>query len=421
MKKMILINFNLLDGLGDMAENAAIETDDTGRIVRIWSGRGSLPSSAGAIDLEGRFVLPGLIDCHVHLTADASADPVAARVHSPEGYLAILGARNAERTLRRGVTTIRDTGAPHFTDASVKRSIRDGLVEGPRMLSSGKMLTMTGGHGCLVGQEVDGPVEARKYARLNLKMGADNIKMVASGGLMTPNADPQAASLTIEELAAGFEEARKAGRLSACHAHSLEGVKNAIRAGVRTIEHGVCLDEEACQLMVRAGIFYCPTLSVVRNLTMHSGESGVQPHVRKRIRWVAETLAKSFAMARDLGVKIICGTDAGMPFTDHGETATEVRLMVEAGISTGEAIRIATSQSAQALRVDDRTGSVAPGKMADLLVVDSDPLADIGALATPTHVFKGGRLVTAAGARNPDAGAPSPATGPASKPGRSCG
>lgn len=279
---MGLVNFRLFDGLEGIYSAAALETDnDTGRILRLWTSKDSLPPSAGSIDLEGRCVLPGLVDCYVHLTADASADPVAARVNSSEGYLAILAASHANRTLEKGVTTVRDTGAPHFVDLAVKKAIAAGLVEGPRLLSSGKMLTMTGGDGCLVGQEIDGPIEARKYARMNLKMGADNIKMVASGGIMTPHADPRAASLTVEELAAGFEEAKKAGKLSACHAHSLDGVKNAVRAGVRTIEHGVWLDEEACAMMRSADVYLCPTLSVVHNLARHLDDPATLPYVRE--------------------------------------------------------------------------------------------------------------------------------------------
>lgn len=390
---MRLVNFRLLDGLRGTYSAAALETDDAGRIVRLWTGRDSLPLSAGAIDLEGRCVLPGLFDCHVHLTADASADPVAARVNSSEGYLAILAAFHAKRTLRKGVTTVRDTGAPHFVDAAVKKAIAAGLVQGPRLLSSGKMLTMTGGHGCLVAQEIDGPIEARKYARMNLKMGADNIKMVASGGIMTPHVDPRAASLTVEELAAGFEEAKKAGKLSACHAHSLDGVKNAVRAGVQTIEHGVWLDEEACAMMRSAGVYLCPTLSVVHNLTRHLDNPATLPHVREKVTYVAAALRQSFRLAWESGVKIICGTDAGMPFTHHGDTATELRLMVEAGVPPEEALRIGTSQSAEAMGLGAETGSVEIGKKADLLVVDGNPLSDIAALANSAYVFKAGRCV----------------------------
>jgi imidazolonepropionase-like amidohydrolase len=252
---------------------------------------------------------------------------------------------------------------------------------------------MTGGHGCLVGQEVDGPIEARKYARLNLKMGADNIKMVASGGIMTPNADPRAPSLTVEELAAGFDEARKAGKLSACHAHSLEGVKNALRAGVRTIEHGVWLDEEACDMLRENEAYLCPTLSVLDNLVRHAEDPGTLPHVRARAAMVAEATRESFKLARAMGVKIICGTDAGMPHTRHGETWHELALMVQCGVSAEEALRMGTSGSAEAMGLFASHGSVELGKAADLLVTDADPLADITALSSPAFVFKGGHCV----------------------------
>jgi imidazolonepropionase-like amidohydrolase len=226
-------------------------------------------------------------------------------------------------------------------------------------------------------------------------MGADNIKMVASGGIMTPNVDPAAPSLTIDEMAAGFEEAKKAGKLTACHAHSLQGVKNAIRAGVRTIEHGVWLDEEACDLMLEHGCYLCPTLSVVHNLVSHSRDPKMLPHVRQKVQRVADALSESFSLAVQKGVSIICGTDAGMPFTGHGETATEVRFMVQAGVTPEEAIIIATSRSAEALNLSDQTGAVAVGRFADLMVVAEDPTADIEALSRPTYVFKKGQQVIA--------------------------
>jgi imidazolonepropionase-like amidohydrolase len=205
---MRLLNFRLLDGTGRDDACASLTIGEDGRIANVTRGAGP-PAEPGALDLSGHTVLPGLFDCHVHLVADASTNPFDTSRDPTSAHFGILGAVNAGRLLRRGITTARDLGAHHFTDVAIKRAIESGLIPGPRLLTSGKILTMTGGHGWLFGQEVDGVDEVRKYARLNLKMGADNIKMVASGGVLTPGVNPCAASLSEEELAAGFAEAAK--------------------------------------------------------------------------------------------------------------------------------------------------------------------------------------------------------------------
>jgi imidazolonepropionase-like amidohydrolase len=390
---MKLVNFRLIDGTGRFYEHAALTINDQGRIEQLWTGNEAKMSAKDALDLKGQTVLPGLIDCHVHLMSDAGPDPFAAYQTKSAFYMTILAVVNAGRMLRRGITTIRDVGAMDFADAAIKQAINDGVIPGPRMLSSGKLLTMTGGHGWFIGQEIDGPDEARKYARLNLKMGADNIKMMASGGVLTPNVNPRSPSLTVEELAAGFEEAIKAGKLTASHAQSTQGIKNAIRAGVRTIEHGVWLDEEACQMMVDRGVYLDATLAAPYFILKHAEDGKMAPYVVEKIKNMYQDHLESFKMAKRMGVKIICGTDAGTPFNVPGETVTELEQMQQAGLTPMEAIIAATKTSAEALRLDEVTGTIEVGKMADMIVVDGDPLSNLDVLRRPTYVFKEGRSV----------------------------
>jgi imidazolonepropionase-like amidohydrolase len=390
---MKLVNFRLIDGTGRLYEHAALTINDQGRIEQLWTGHEAKMSARDALDLNGQTVLPGLFDCHVHLMSDAGPDPFAAYQTKSVFYMTILGVVNAWKMLRRGITTIRDVGAMDFADAAIKQAINEGVIPGPRMLSSGKLLTMTGGHGWFIGQEIDGPDEARKYARLNLKMGADNIKMMASGGVLTPNVNPRSPSLTVEELAAGFEEAIKAGKLTASHAQSTQGIKNAIQAGVRTIEHGVWLDEEACQMMVDRGVYLDATLAAPYFILKHAEDGKMAPYVVEKIKSMYRDHIESFKMAKRMGVKIICGTDAGTPFNVPGETVTELEQMQQAGLTPMEAIIAATKTSAEALRLDEVTGTIEIGKMADMIVVDGDPLSNLDVLRRPTYVFKEGRSV----------------------------
>jgi imidazolonepropionase-like amidohydrolase len=387
---MRLINFRLIDGTGRFCEQAALNVNDQGRIDQIWTGENAKISARNALDLDGQTLLPGLFDCHVHLMSDAGPDPFAAYQSKSGFYMTILGAMNAGKMLRRGITTIRDVGAMDFADAAIKLAINEGVIPGPRMLSSGKLLTMTGGHGWFIGQEIDGPDEARKYARLNLKMGADNIKMMASGGVMTPNVNPRSPSLTIEELKAGFEEAIKAGKLTSSHAQATEGIKNAIRAGVHTIEHGVWLDEEACQMMKDRGVYLDATLTAPYFILAHIQDGTMASYVVEKAKVVSRDHVESFKMAKTMGVKIICGTDAGTPFNIHGEMVTELEQMQKVGLTPMEAIVAATKTSAEAMRLDGITGTIEVGKLADMIVVNGDPLHDLSVLRRPTYVFKEG-------------------------------
>lgn len=383
----------LIDGTGGCWEHAGLTIGDDGRIAAVYP-QGLPPElTSEAIDLTGKTLLPGLIDCHVHVMVDAGPHPFDPEVIKDSHYLTLIGANNAARMLAMGVTTARDLGGIEFGDVALKRAIQEGLIPGPRLLVSGKLLTMTGGHGWFFGYEVDGPDTVRRHARLNLKMGADNIKMMASGGIVTPNVNPRCPSLTVEELQAGFEEAHKAGKLSACHAQSTQGIKNAIRAGVRTIEHGFWLDEECCELMLEHDVYYSVTLSAGHQMVKHADNGEMPDFIAAKIKAVIGDHYQSFQLARRMGVPIVCGTDAGTPFNRHGDCFIELQLMQQLGMTPMEAIVAATSTGAKALKLDAAVGTLEPGKWADLLVVSGNPLEDLGCLATPIMVYKEGQAV----------------------------
>lgn len=388
-----LANTRLIDGTGRVYEHAGLTIGPDGRIAAVYPQ--GLPDdlATDALDLTRHTVLPGLVDCHVHLMVDAGPHPFDPEVIKDSHYMTLIGAKNAAQMLAMGVTTARDLGGIEFGDVALKRAIQEGLIPGPRLLVSGKLLTMTGGHGWFFGFEVDGPDAVRRHARLNLKMGADNIKMMASGGIVTPNANPRCPSLTPEELQAGFEEAHKAGKLSASHAQSTQGIKNAIRAGVRTIEHGFWLDEECCELMLEHDVYYSVTLSAGYQMIQHAEDGDIPDFIVQKIKAVIDDHQRSLQLAHKMGVPIVCGTDAGTPFNRHGDCYLELQLMQKLGMAPMDAILAGTSVGAKALKLDAEIGTLEPGKMADLLVIKGNPLEDLSCLASPAMVFKEGKEV----------------------------
>ena len=387
VNKTKVINAQIIGNSGKILEKTEFEIEN-GRFVE------SLTNEVDAVevlDLKGKFITPGLIDAHVHVMSDCSADPFHIESESDKFYLAAVAVQNSHRFISKGVTTVRDLGGIDFGEMGIKRAIDSGLIPGPRMLTSGKILTMTGGHGWYFGQEIDGADEARKYARLNIKMGADNIKMMASGGVMTPNCDPRMASLTIDELSAGFEVASTLGKTSASHAQSNEGVKNAIKAGVRTIEHGFWLDQEACDMMNERGIFFTVTFAAAERFLELGEQFMIPEYMLDKIKMAREDHIKSFELALKNGVKIIAGTDAGTPFNDPGDLWFEMQLMKNRGMSSNNALLAATSLGAEALNLGNQIGKVEPGLIADFVVLDSNPLDNFEILESPNAVYIAGK------------------------------
>ena len=352
------------------------------------------PEVKDSYDLSGYTVLPGLMNLHIHIMMDAGNNPEASlKGGNALPYLTLQAARRAQAMLEAGITTARDLGGFEFAEMSLRQAIADGWLLGPRLLVSGPVLTMTGGHGHFIGTEVDGEDAARKAARYNIKMGADCIKMMATGGVMTAGVDPNSTQLSEAELRAGFEEAIKAGKLTATHAQGTAGIKNAIRAGVRTVEHGIYLDQEAVDMMIAGGVFLSATLAAPKMIIDGGAAAGVPQFMIDKSQRAMEYHIRSFELAYRSGVKIGCGSDAGTPFNRHDDLITEMQLMQSGGMSAAEVLKAATRTSAEALRLDDRLGSLSEGKLADLIIVSGDPLTDFETLRRPVLVFKEGRLV----------------------------
>lgn len=348
---------------------------------------------AEAVDGSGRTLTPGLIDVHVHLCFDGTADFAAeAREMTSDAAATVKAVRNAARTLEHGVTTVRDLGARGDSVIQVARGVANGVILGPRILAAGRALTISGGHGHSVGfaREVDGPDALRKAVREEIRAGATAIKLIATGGVLTPGIAHDFSAFTFEELEAAVDEAHAWGRVVGAHAIGTEGILRAIRAGVDSIEHGSLIDAEAARLMKERGTFHVPTISAIAGIVGHPDE--VPAYAVEKARALADGARVSFGRTIRAGVPIACGTDAGTPFNPHGNTTREIVRMVEWGLTPLRAMRAATSGAADLLRLSD-AGRVAEGCPADLVLYDADPLEQIDAVLQPALVFRRGEVV----------------------------
>jgi imidazolonepropionase-like amidohydrolase len=338
-----------------------------------------LPLSKGdtVFDLSGKTALPGLIDAHVHLCLDGSPDPITTLIKESIPMTTIKMAQHAQSTLEAGVTTIRDMGGREYIDLAIRDSIESGLLNGPRMICSGKIVCMTGGHGWQFGREANGQDGVREAVREQLKAGANLIKMIATGGVMTKGVDPGATQFTIEELIAGVEEARKAGRRTATHAQGTEGIKNSLRAGIDSIEHGFFLDDEAIELFLEKKAYLVPTLNAPYQIIKGGIKGGVPRFAVEKSKSVMESHFQSVLRAYKAKIPIAMGTDAGTPFNRHGENLKEIELLVKAGLSPMEAIVATTKTASEVLGLEKKIGTLEKGKLADLTIFDGNPLEDI--------------------------------------------
>lgn len=404
MATIVLAGCVLLDGTGREPLPDATVVVRGDEIVAVGPGSEVPlpPQPYQMYDLSSQYVLPGLIDAHVHITIEGGA---SGTFEHDERYNILTTLKHAQRTLDAGVTTVRDLGGRNLIEFTVRRAIENGLFPGPRMVLAGKIVSMTSaGAGYWPGmyREADGPAEVRKAAREQLKAGVDVIKVMATGSAMTPREQP-APQFTVEEMQAAAEEAHKVGKTVAAHASGIEGIRNALAAGVDHIEHGSYLHEgpDAMDLMVQRGVFLIPTRKAFVATLAQGNAAGVPGWMIDQVRKEEENNAESLRAAIAAGVPIAMGTDAGGPFNRHGENADELLLMVEGGLSPMAAIVAATKTAAQCVGMAKRVGTIEVGKWADLLVVRGDPLQDIGVLARPemiSLVMKGGRAVARLGA-----------------------
>lgn len=345
------------------------------------------------IDAKALTVLPGLINAHVHFCLDGSNDSVPNLIAEPHLTTAYRAAAAAETTLRAGTTTVRDVGCSGGIGIYLKKAIDAGFVRGPRMLASGPCLVMTGGHNRFIGVEVDGPDEARKAARRHLRMGADLIKVVSTGGVITSGVEPEHVQLSAKEMQAAVDEAHNCGKHAASHAQGEQGIANSLEAGVDTIEHGIYLTPKLIEVMLKQGAALVPTLTPMRRILLGCGEQRLPDYAVEKMRRTAEPWLDSFRAAIEAGVPIVSGTDAGTPGNPHGSVAVEVKFMVEAGMNEEVALKSATSVAANAIGLGDKVGQIREGFYADLIFVRGNPLEDIGCLDNLCGVVKEGEIV----------------------------
>jgi imidazolonepropionase-like amidohydrolase len=380
----------LLDGTGTPAVTDAALLVEGGRIAYAGPAAG-LPEGAGrlpSLEFPGATLLPGLVDAHVHLVASGDPD-LAAGLPKTEAERTLAAVVNARRNLDRGVTLVRDLGAPRAEAVLVGRAVEEGALAGPRVVAAGPAVTMTGGHIPYLGRVTDGVDAMRAAVRANLALGARCIKVVATGGVLTPGVDPRKPAYTQAELDALVDEAHRLGLTVAAHAIGEGGVAAALRAGVDSIEHGMFLDEAAIELFLATGARLSATFSAPYGIL--SGPS-VPGWIKDRARPAAEAQARSFQAAVQAGVPVVAGTDAGTPDNHHGGVAREVGFMVEAGLDVLRGVQAATAEGAELLGVDDR-GVLRRGAAADVLVAGGDVAADVAALQRVVALFQDGRQV----------------------------
>jgi imidazolonepropionase-like amidohydrolase len=407
----ILKNASLIDGTGSPPIERGLVAVEGDRILFAGeAGAWQMPEgkTMQEIDLTGRWILPGLIDCHVHIAAECLPDST---LNGPLGWTTLVMLKHAQNTLAAGITTIRDVGGRHHLEFSLRKAAGAGMFAAPRMALAGKLLSITStGSEWYDGmyREADGVDEVRKAAREQLKAGADLIKVLATGAVLAPGEKPGAAQFEMEEIRAAVVEAAKVGKIVAAHAHGIEGIRNAVEAGAKTIEHGTYLhqDPRVMERMAREEIFLVPTLKAGFDV-IYGDKPGIPDWIMEKSKETQEDAMYSIRKAYEMGVPIAMGTDAATPYNFHGENAMELAYMAEAGMSAMDCILASTQNAARALGWEDKLGTLQAGKLADLIVVKKNPLADLRSLADRRnieYVMQGGKFTAQAFAD--DAGIP---------------
>ncbi len=353
------------------------------------------------VDLTDKFVTPGLIDCHVHLSSNGEANPNSTQ--KTLGDHAYFMMRTAQADLMAGFTTLRTVGDPGFNDVALRNAIDRGEVVGPRLLVSGPCIGTTGGHAdshynpyltespvAASGMIADGPDAMLKAARYNIKHGVDVLKFMSTGGVMSKGTTVGAQQMTIEEMKAVTEIAEMYGVITATHAHGTNGIKCAVKAGVTSVEHGMMLDDECIEEMAKRGTFLVPTIIAAERIIVMGAEAGIPQYMVDKAKQVMENHKKGMAKARAAGVRVAFGTDSGTPYNFHGKQGYEFQLMYEFGMSPLETLTAATKTASVLIRRKDTVGSIKAGKFADIAAFDGNPLEDIKSMTRCEFVMKDG-------------------------------
>ena len=396
----VLKNFTLIDGSGREPITDAVIAISKGKIVYAGAASGWMEAEQSVtLDLHGQYVLPGLIDAHVHLSGSGEAD---SQFYAPTGAMALKILSNAQKNLAAGITTVRDLGGWSELEFDVRRAIQRGEFAGPRMCLAGRFISITeAGADYYVGmyRVADGVDEVRKAVREQVKHGADVIKMGVTGAVLVENGVPGATHFNVDEMQALVDEAKKFGKPVAMHAHGIDGITKAVDAGVNTLEHGTYLyqDPNVIWHMALRGVFLVPTLKVGWDIIL-AKDSNIPDWIMQKNIDLQGDAERSLKLAYEAGVPIAMGSDVGTPLNYHGENALEVYWMHKAGLSVMDALVAATGNAAKALGWDSWLGTLEAGKVADLIVHAKNPLEDLRVLADKASlqfVMKDGMVVAA--------------------------
>jgi imidazolonepropionase-like amidohydrolase len=397
----------LIDGISNIAQTEMTIVVEGNLITDIQKGYTSGGASDKVIDLKNKTVMPGLIDCHVHLEEQGSKTSIMEGFIKTDADIAYQAAIYAKRTLMAGFTTVRDLGGSGV-NISLAKAVQKGLVDGPRIISAGRAISASGGHmdnsagfrddvfDHKMGPDdgvADGRDELIKAVRLQVKRGSKVIKIASTGGVLDLTENSSGAEFSIDEIKAVVETAKDYGLRVACHAHGAEGIRRAILGGVTSIEHGTFMNEEDFELAKKYGTYLVPTIIAGKSVADSAKIPGYFPPVIiKKALEVGTQIQANFGKAYKSGVKIAFGTDAGV--YAHGKNAKEFQYMVEAGMPPMEAIKAATTSAADLLGMSDKIGSISKGKFADIVAVDGDPLTDITIMQKMAFVMKEGKIYT---------------------------
>lgn len=404
MSRLALLPDRVFDSVNGQMLDGHVVVIEGDRILAVAPADGI----GDVVALPGQTIVPGLIDVHTHLTGPVDDGQGYAHLVMRSGAQdALIGVKHARATIRAGFTTVRDIGSFRaFTDVALREAIGEGWVEGPRMMVAGAYVTCPGGGGDITGLAVDvdevvprelrfgvtsGVDQMRANVRQILRYGADFIKVLATGAVLTSGTNPGAPEFTEDEIRAAVETAAAAGTHVAAHAHGAEGIKRAVRAGVRSIEHGSLLDDEGVELMATHGTYLVADMYDGDHIQAVGPERGYTEEVMRKTAMTTDAQRAGFRKAVEAGVRIAYGTDSGV--YPHGDNALQFPLYVEHGLTPAQALQSATRWAAELMGWEDRVGALEPGLFADLVVVPGDPSGDVGLLESPAGVMKSGRWV----------------------------
>lgn len=385
MTKLYIHAQTLIDGISDAPKKDQLITIENDKIIQIEDYH-----EVNEDVIHANVVTPGFFNCHVHILY-----PVGFKFDTQFSLMekAFYAQKHCKEYLESGVTFIRVVGTEENYDLQIKEAIENHVIEGPHMYCAGKVICMTGGHGWQEGIEADGKDACLKAVRTQLRSGVDLIKIMATGGVMTKGVEPGNAQFTVDEMKVMIEEAHKAGRKTASHAQGLQGIKNALYAGIDSIEHGCFLDDECLERMKEQNTFLVPTLCAPQCIIDKSVENGVAKYAVDKTLKVKDAHVESVKKAYEKGIPIALGTDAGAPFNYHSNTAYEMELLARLDISNMDILKMSTINSARCVGVEKDYGSIEVGKQADLVCLNENPLENISNVRKINRVIRSGKIV----------------------------